>query len=86
MRSLFILSVVYVAVSGACFPAHADDFGPRFYGQAPKALQPLPFMRSEEAVAMEDAAEELQNIMPAAGELEDTALDADSQDSSPLAE
>lgn len=62
-----------VMLSSAAF---ADDFGPRFDEKTPPGL--ADYTVPEEAnIAMDEAAEDLQNIIPASGEEE---ISEDAQD------
>ncbi len=66
MRFTFLVAI---ALSTISFSAHADEFGARFFNQAPPGLGD--FTADEHQipdVAMDDAAQDMQNIMPAAGE------------------
>lgn len=70
-------------LSLACFSpfvVRADDFGPRFYNQAPQALGDFTVESEEiENIAMdENLAEELEEIVPAAGEQEKN-IDSDKE-------
>jgi len=60
---LAILAFVPTSVS-------ADDFGERFYNNAPSSLGDFTSSGAEAFpdIAMDDAAQDLQEIMPAAGE------------------
>ncbi len=58
----------------ACLPslAQADEYGERFYNQAPKGLGDFSSAETETPdIAMDDAAQDLQDVMPAAGEEEE---------------
>ncbi len=70
---MHILIILLAVTLGIALPniALADDFGARFYNQAPKGLGDYTAPESEiPDIAMDDMAEDLQNIMPAAGEEE----------------
>lgn len=61
--------------------AHADEFGERFYGEAPAGLGDFtaPATQTQDIAQDETTAEELQEIMPAAGEEEPETPDAAQQ-------
>lgn len=68
----FFLAIFTILVSLTSGIAMADEFGERFYNQAPQALGDYTMDASEiPDIAMDDMAQDLQNIMPAAGEEED---------------
>lgn len=57
--------------------ALADDFGERFTGETPAGLAEGTYEPEEApAVAQDSTAEDLQDIMPAAGDEEETLNDA----------
>ncbi|PCJ97029.1 MAG: hypothetical protein COA45_10435 [Zetaproteobacteria bacterium] len=59
----------------------ADEFGDRFYNQAPQGLGDYTAEDVEVLdIAMDDIAESLQDIMPAAGD-EELTSDLDTEDS-----
>ena len=65
-----------MAFAGVCFvfsaPAIADEFGPRFWAQAPAGLGDYTAPEVPvQNIAMEDAAKNLQDIAPAAGDEKD---------------
>ena len=71
MRLLAILVVmtVFYAFSAS---VRADEFGARFYAQAPRGLgdYTAPEVAVQNVASDDKVAEDLQNIMPAAGEEE----------------
>lgn len=82
MRLLTAGTVLMCGVVFMTGGARADEFGPRFSGRAPAALQPFPGPGSEtENIAQDDdLAERLQTILPAAGDEIQTQADTPSQD------
>tara|TARA_R110002072_G_scaffold64825_5_gene160926 strand:- start:559 stop:819 length:261 start_codon:yes stop_codon:yes gene_type:complete len=65
----FFLAVFTILIGLTSGVAMADEFGERFYNQAPQALGDYTMAASEiPDIAMDDMAQDLQNIMPAAGE------------------
>ncbi len=67
MKNIGFLSITCALVLAASTANAADEFGDRFYGQAPAALGATP---QEQLLADEEAAKALQDIMPAAGDEE----------------
>ncbi len=68
-----IFLVLFVLTVGGFTPniAFADEFGDRFYNQAPSGLGDYTAPEDEfPDIAMDDIARSLQDIMPAAGEEE----------------
>ncbi len=55
------------SVIGMSIPAYADEFGPRFYNKTPAGLADYTIEETPD-IAMDEMAEDLQDIMPAAGE------------------
>lgn len=64
------IAVFSIILSSATFHAAiADEFGDRFYNQTPPGLADGTGEAEEiPDIAMDDAAQDMQNIMPAAGE------------------
>lgn len=73
------LLLVTVAIGFTPFAASADEFGERFSNKAPSGLGDYTAEETEfPDIAMDEMAEELQNIMPAAGEVvEEVAQDSE---------
>ncbi len=69
-----ILLILFVIVISGFVPngAHADEFGDRFYNQAPQGLGDYEMEEEAEIqfISMDDIAKNLQDIMPAAGDEE----------------
>ena len=62
------LMILAVFLAFPLFSAAADDFGQRFTGETPSALAAPPFA-SQQDIALEETAEDLQEITPAAGDV-----------------
>ena len=80
MPVLIILSLIALGTLVPHGAAYADEFGERFYGQTPQGLGDFAAEEAEISdIATEDISEDLDNIMPAAGEEETNtdAIDAD---------
>ncbi len=82
----FILLTGLICFMFAPVAAHAsdvmDEFGPRFHGEAPAGLGEFDAPSQEfPDIAMDDAAQDMQDIMPAAGdeqlEYEDNAYNSE---------
>lgn len=69
MRVGFIFSMMVVALS-LPVAGMADDFGPRFFAQAPAALGEYTAPNDVLIAQDDDIAQELQDIAPAGGEEE----------------
>ena len=81
MHFIFAL-VLSVLLGFAPITATADDFGTRFNNKAPKGLGDYTAPEHEISdVAMDEAAKDLQDIMPASGEeTEETPAEIQAED------
>lgn len=74
-RNYYLLPATILASLVIMHHACADDYGERFYNQTPTGLAEYSVSSHETPdIAMDDAARELQNIMPAAGDEETTPI------------
>ncbi len=81
MQILKVL-LVMVAVGFTPFTVSADEFGERFSNKAPSGLGDYTAEETEfPDIAMDDMAEALQDIMPAAGEEDVASEEEATQDS-----
>lgn len=84
MRSAIILSV-FTIIAFMPYVAFADEFGERFYSETPSGLGEYNVTSVEiQDIAMDEVAEDLQDVMPAAGEeseniAEDTELEVEAE-------
>jgi len=61
----------------------ADEFGERFYNQTPKGMADYTVPQDEDAdIAMDEAAQQMQDIMPAAGDEEEEVSNSSSLENS----
>ena len=82
MQIMMILSAM-VIIGLMPHSASADEFGDRFYNQAPSGLGDFTAEVVEMPdIAMDDIAAELQDIMPAAGEEESVSDAVDTSEDS----
>ncbi len=80
MKILLVLSVIVIGGFVSSI-AHADEFGERFYNQAPQGLGEFTADNMDfdiEFISMDDIAASLQDIMPAAGGEDDSSLEQNS--------
>ncbi len=69
MRFIFLLLLSLLANFTFASASLADDFGERFYNEPPKGLGDFTAESDEiPDIAMDEAAKDLQDIMPAAGD------------------
>jgi len=66
MRFIFVISILVLGFSTLSIAA--DDFGARFMEAAPSAFEDPAEDSTATELSMEEAADMLQNIMPAAGD------------------
>ncbi len=72
MRSIILgLAVFFIGIGLSAPTFAADEYGERFYNQTPQGMADYTAEEEEiPAIAMDDVAADLQEIMPAAGEEE----------------
>jgi len=80
LRTLGFLFSVTILFFGFSNYASADDYGERFYNQTPTGMADFTLPDETVDIAMDDIAEDLQDIMPAAGEQADTSPDSEAID------
>ncbi len=74
MRNILILSI-FTIIAFVPFMAFADTFGERFNADTPNGLGEYMMDDVEiQNIAMDEVAEDLQDIMPASGEVAETEI------------
>ncbi len=73
LRTLGLLSTATVLLFCFSQNASADEYGERFYNNTPAGMAEFTLPDETVDIAMDDAAADLQDIMPAAGEEADAS-------------